>query len=344
MSSIDLGRLLEDVSPAAPCGDDLEYDAEFTSMQRAAAGRPPQEMGGQVIPGQEPEWRDVRDRCVALFGRTRDLRVGAMLARALAHTDGLPGFVDGLELLQRLLAERWADVHPRLDPADDNDPTLRMNTLAALADRDSMLAPLRTLPLANSRRLGRFGLRDHEIATGAIPKPEGVDGLPDPATIDAAFMDTDAAELTAMAAAAAGSLERLGAIEETLTSRVGTAAPDLAPLRATLRAVHAVLQQQLSRRGLGSAPAAGDTTAPIETGYATGGTPAMSGPIQSREDIVRVLEQCCDWYRRNEPSSPVPLLLDRAKRLVSKDFIDLVKELSPSGVTEVRFIAGLDSQ
>ena len=70
----------------------------------------------------------------------------------------------------------------------------------------------------------------------------------------------------------------------------------------------------------------------------------MTGTIQTREDVIRVLDQCCDWYARHEPGSPVPLLLQRAKRLVSKSFIELVQDLSPSGLTEVQTIVGLDSQ
>jgi type VI secretion system protein ImpA len=69
----------------------------------------------------------------------------------------------------------------------------------------------------------------------------------------------------------------------------------------------------------------------------------MSGPIQSREDVIRSLDQVCDWYARNEPSSPVPLLLRRAKRLVNKSFLEAVQDLSPSGVTEVQTIAGAET-
>ncbi len=68
----------------------------------------------------------------------------------------------------------------------------------------------------------------------------------------------------------------------------------------------------------------------------------MSGPIQTREDVIRLLDQVSDWYAKYEPSSPVPLLLQRAKRLVNKSFIDAVKDLSPSGVTEVQTIAGTE--
>jgi type VI secretion system protein ImpA len=341
MSEIDVEALLREVSPDAPCGADLEYDAAFLELNRAAAGKPAQEMGGQVIPGEEPDWGDVRNRCVQLFARTKDLRVGVLLARALLRTDGLGGLAGGLALLHGLVERHWEGVHPRLDPDDANDPTFRVNSLAGLADRDQTLLALRAMPLASSRRLGRFGLRDVEIASGAIARPEGVDSA-DSATIDAAFLDMDANELQASAQAAGVAIERLSALDAALAGHVGaSASADFGPLRTTLRTIHQLLSQQQSRRGLGSAgmPAGEGASAPSPAG----GASAMSGPVQSREDIIRVLDQCCDWYARNEPSSPVPLLLQRAKRLVSKNFLELVQDLSPSGVTEVTTIAGLDS-
>ena len=34
MSGIDVEQLLREVTPAAPCGEDLEYDAAFMEMTR----------------------------------------------------------------------------------------------------------------------------------------------------------------------------------------------------------------------------------------------------------------------------------------------------------------------
>ena len=91
MADIDVEALLREVSPDAPCGPDLEYDAAFLELNRAAAGKPAQEMGGQVIPAEEPDWGDVRSRCVQLLGRSKDLRVSVLLARALMRTGGQIG-------------------------------------------------------------------------------------------------------------------------------------------------------------------------------------------------------------------------------------------------------------
>jgi type VI secretion system protein ImpA len=50
----------------------------------------------------------------------------------------------------------------------------------------------------------------------------------------------------------------------------------------------------------------------------------------------------CEYYRRHEPSSPIPVLLRRAKRLVSKDFMDIIRDLTPSGIPEAELLAGAE--
>jgi type VI secretion system protein ImpA len=57
---------------------------------------------------------------------------------------------------------------------------------------------------------------------------------------------------------------------------------------------------------------------------------ANNGAIQSRQDVVRLLDRICEYYTRTEPSSPLPFLLRRAQRLAEMDFLEIVDELTPS--------------
>ena len=68
---------------------------------------------------------------------------------------------------------------------------------------------------------------------------------------------------------------------------------------------------------------------------------SITGAVRSREDVTRVLEQICEYYAKTEPSSPVPLLLQRARRLVNLNFVDLLTDLSPDGLSQLKLIAGL---
>jgi type VI secretion system protein ImpA len=338
---IEVEKLLAPVSEASPCGEDLSYDPAYLEMTRAAERRPAQQMGDAVVEAVEPDWPAVSRRALELFGRTRDLRVAVLLLRATMHLDGLPGLADGTKLVRGLLERHWSALHPRLDPEDDNDPTMRVNILLELCSRDAVLGDLRETPLVRSKALGRFSLRDWEIATGAIATPPGFENPPKQATIEAAFLESDLTELQAAAAAVAGAIQDAEAIEAVLTDKVGaTRAVDLSALPKALGVVGQLVATQLERRGVGVAPAAaapdgGDGAAPA---------PARAGEITSREDVVRMLDKACDFYARCEPSSPVPLLLRRARRLVSKDFMDILRDLVPEAVTQAEKISGGEPQ
>ena len=62
-----------------------------------------------------------------------------------------------------------------------------------------------------------------------------------------------------------------------------------------------------------------------------GGSPAatvsqVSGEINSREDVVKAINRIVRFYSKNEPTSPVPHLLERTKRIVTMDFLQVIEE------------------
>lgn len=333
MSTVDIESLLQESSPDTPSGDNLEYDPGFIEVVRLAQGKPEQQMGDAVVAGAEPDWRAVRSKSLDLLARTKDIRLAVYLTQALLRTDGLTGLSDGLALIHGLLERYWDSVHPQLDPDDDNDPTMRVNTLVALRDEEAILRPVRETPLVASRTLGRFSLRDVLIATGQLLAPASDDGPPQVSTIGAAAMDVDLETLQATAGALQRSYELVGAVELALTEKVGVArAADLSDLSNLLRQAGKVVNEWLVRRGVGVAE-------PTDGPGGTADRP-MPGSINSREDVIRTLDRVCAYFAQHEPSSPVPLLLNRAKRLISKDFLEIIRDLAPDGVAQVEIIRG----
>jgi len=350
MSVIDIETLLGEISADAPCGEDLEYDPEFAELESLSQATPERQYGDTIIAAEPPDWRGVKKTALSLSQRTRDLRVAVTLARALLHTDGLPGFLDGLSVVAGWLERYWDGVYPALDPDDDNDPTLRVNTLVALCDQDATLRGLRETPLVSSRALGRFSLRDVQIAGGVLTPLAGTDEaeLPTQAKIDGAFLDADPDELQATAGAAAEALQLAARIEALLTDQVGvTQAPDMSDLREVLKEIRQVLAEQLHRRGVGlTDEGGGDATGDggASTGVAAAGQRLVVGEIGSREDAIRMLEKISEYFERYEPSSPVPFMLKRTKKLVTKDFMAILHDLAPGGTEQASLIFGLQSE
>jgi type VI secretion system protein ImpA len=66
--------------------------------------------------------------------------------------------------------------------------------------------------------------------------------------------------------------------------------------------------------------------------------------ITSRDDVVRVLEELCEYYREHEPASPLPLLLRRCQRLVGLDFLATLRELAPEALAQITLLGGVSSE
>jgi type VI secretion system protein ImpA len=342
MAILDVESLLQPLSEDAPSGENLEYDPTFAAFEQAAREKPEQQYGATIIPAEEPNWLEVHQLGMDLAERTRDLRVGCTLTLGLLKTEGLPAFAEGLALVRGYLERFWPTLHPQLDPEDDNDPTVRVNTVASLTDKATAVEMLRATPIVASRLLGRFSLRDVDISKGEILAPAGEEPVK-ASTIEAAFTECDLEQLRANTNAVRDALQHAEAIESVVTQQVGASrAVSLESLRRSLADMYAILAEHLQQR---------DAEAAVPAAVAVGqdGTPVaaagrLTGEIQSREDVVKALDKICQYYARNEPSSPLPLLLKRAKRLATKSFLEIVQDLSPDALAQIQALAGSDNE
>ncbi|MBB5412717.1 type VI secretion system protein ImpA [Paraburkholderia sp. HC6.4b] len=343
MATLLAGEMLADISAASPCGDDLEYDPDFLALEQVVHGKPEVQFGETMVAATPPDWKVAEALSLDLLAKGRDLRVAVHLARALLNRRRFPGFAEGLALVEGLLEQRWDHVYPQLDPDDDNDPTARVNALAALVEPSGMLVDVRDAPLASSRAHGGVSLRDIEYATGEVPLPKGVEAA-SLSSIDAVIADAhqDAAEAHTALLAATHSAMR---IETVLTERVGAARSiDLSPLSRLLRRAADFLGERLDVPG--GAPQAspnGDVTPGESAGAAPAPVP-LSGDITDRQDVIRMIDKICAYYERHEPSSPLPLLLRRARRLVDRNFMEILQDLAPEGVRQARQAGGIENE
>lgn len=349
---LDIARLLEPVAPEAPCGEDLQY-AAADLRDRARGARK-----SVVVDGREqsvvtpPDWRQLERDALALAGRGKDLWLWVILARAALQRDGLPGLVAGLRLIADGLDRYWPDIHPALD-LEETDPEQqafkRRNALNLLADPEGLLSELHRVPILSARGYGQFSLRALRIAAGE-QRPAPGEEAPDPKIVAAALGEAkpdEVAERDRVRAAAAeipGLVERIGTVFAARTGKA-EATPSLEALVAFAQDVLRRLPEPAAEPVVADDPVpvvaepngkAGD---PMPSPGAVAPAASRQG-VDGREDVMRLLDQILDYYRRREPSSPVPLLLQRARRLVPMSFVEAMRELAPSGVDELVRVAG----
>jgi type VI secretion system protein ImpA len=332
---------LEPLGDAA-CGDDLEWDNDFLEMTQAAAGKPGTQFSDDkdAVP---PDWRAVQRLAESLFERTRDVRVAIFWARAQVHLESAATLADSFRLVHGLLERYWDDVHPR---PDDGDAYARVNALNDMASSAGLLGDVRNASLISNRAIGELRGRDVEVALGMLEPRDGDSGLGS-AQIEQMLRDAAADEpaLGRFPARAVGYLDK---IDELMRERVGYgSAPDLQPLGALMKGIQGLMP---SDSGESSGGAAGESDAGSDD--ASGGAPVarrgsrgggLAGSVESREDALRAIDLVCAYLERTEPTNPAQFFLRRARKLVDKNFLELVRELAPESLDQVARIMGVSS-
>ncbi|MBM2653392.1 type VI secretion system protein TssA [Burkholderia diffusa] len=342
-----IGRLLADLSPEAPCGPNLEYDADFLQLQERATPRAEQQYGDTVIPAETPDWRAVERLALALSERTKDLRVAAHLARSWTEQHGIPGYADGLAVVAGLIERWWDDLHPRLDADGEQDPTPRMNALADVAGAHECARAARRQPLFH----GGPSVRDAERAldgrdeTGG-PSAGSRDGL-------VAALSTARDDGRVPIDAVRAVLGALDAIRARVTDRLGSEwSPDASDTEKALQRIVREMPEPAPVQAAG--PADGSIPAmPAAPGAAHAASAPATVPngqawrdaeVASRDDVRLGLDKICRYFELHEPSHPAPLLLRRAQRLLALDFYEIIRDLAPESLPKLDLLSGERSE
>jgi len=335
--------LLQPITPDKPCGESLEDTellASFDTYRLFGQSRPldaPAEPTEKRIPKppESPEWVEIRDKASEALKKSKDLRLLAHLGTALLRTDGVPGFAAALIVASQWLESNWTQTYPLVD----EDAILRRNALNCFADPMAVVDGLRRIPLVRSRQHGTFSLRDIDIATHQMQPGDG-DAQVDENQLRAAFESMPLAALTLLYDSVTGSVAALQKIDATMRESAGSeATPSFDLLSAQLAKMGQALRAQLALRPDSAVSAAAALDSGADSG--AGGGPAISGVVKSRQDAIRALDAVSAFFRQTEPSSPIPMFLERAKRLVSKDFLEVLADIAPEAVAQARAAGGL---
>lgn len=333
---MEASLLLAAISDTSPCGEDLEYDSDFLQLERDAQGRPERSMGDIVQAAEPPDWRQLEQACHALLQRSKDLRITHYLLQSRLALRGVEGLADSLDLTLELLQRFWPHIHPQLDADDDNDPTVRVNVLSGLTC-ETNLDLLRNAVLVRSRVFGSITLRAALNAAGLLPASNETLAAEE---LGGALQDADSEALQLTREALKHALDSLQAIERQVSEQVGSAqGVDLSALRQPLKLALQAIGESDGDTDQDNAPAALE---PVVQGQAATAAVYVSGEVVSRDDVLKSLDRILTYYARHEPSSPLPVLLKRARGLVNADFESIVRNLIPEGMSQFENLRGPD--
>jgi len=259
---------------------------------------------------------------------------------ALVKVSELGGLSRGLAIVRGLLERYSEGMHLRKDP-DDPYPIQQINALGELAGV-RFLEAIRKSKYCESSRFGVYTVRDFLIAAGhmqaANRAPNG-----DLSAIKSAveeYKTQSDGKCSALLTAIEEGNKHVEIISEYIRTRCGPEhRDDLIELSLMLRRA----LEFGTGKGMGRVSEPDDSK--VDSGEAALKSPSGSsgdGTIQSREDVRRALQRICEFYERNEPASPVPVLAKRAMKLVSMDFMQIVRDLLPDQVSTIEKLGGVE--
>jgi type VI secretion system protein ImpA len=377
---IDLALWLNPLDGENPSGEDLRNDPAFHELERLTEPQVKVVHDGRNKPSSQTnvpvDWPAVLGKAEELRSHGRDLRLLVIVARALANEQGLAGLAQGLTLIAQTFDQHWETMHPALRPnAPPRDAALRrINALLDLQNgQDGLLANLRQMTFFAPRAIGPISGRDLE--QGALDDrvmlleaASGLNAAEKAALVSthgqllnrvrsgcAAQTDQANAEMISLVADARAAVAALDAVETALNIRLeggGAAVPEL---KRFLQRLLTTLERNSAAgavaNGAAKPPTPAEPATPARNGhgadtmasaasYADSST-GLPDRISSRDDVVKCLDLVVAFYDRTEPSSPIPHLARRVRRMVHMDFVELMEDLAPSGLKEFRLLAGV---
>jgi type VI secretion system protein ImpA len=342
-------KIISEVSSIEVCGINLENDPGFQNFFFASQGTPERFDGQSTIPAEAPDWRAVKKQAIEYLDKTRDLKLISVLAQSVLNTEGIIKFEQCMNGLAQQVKEHWKDVFPALDE-DDGDPLERISALGHLCDKDFVIGSIKKLPIVNSKVLGNVTLQAIDRAVGPSgSKTEGGMEIPQ---IIGIFRESDTEQVTAIYVAVNQCITHFNEINKNFVEQAGNeynvgcdAIVDVLTDLSNALKKYGNLQLEVVTQADNSSD---EATSQQSTGNsASASTPNNSNfdsanmKLTSRNDVERCFDLILAYYQECEPSSPVPILINRASKLVNADFLDIVKDIFPDALDHVQKLGGI---
>ena len=348
MKLVDFRQFAAPLSEDAPSGPDLEYDADFIKVIEILTPPPVAMVAVEGdVPADKTDWNGAVALCQMLAGKTRDLRVAVRLARCVAKSEqGISGFAGAVDLIADLVEHMWDDVHPVLDVEDNMDATMRLNALNELGDA-TVVRALNSVAIAVDGR-DSVSLNDIEISIGKAKASSADEQDITSGRINDMFSTANLEKVVTAKAVADSALVAIERIRTTWSEKMDALAQSRnddglnfdnmpAPQFEALTRVLGDISRHIAER-MPEIELQEDLS---EGGDVAAGKSKASGVITTRADADRAILNIVEWFRRNEPSSPVPIMLERARSMISKSFLEIVDDLGDGGIAEAKKTAGV---
>ncbi|MFT3809640.1 MAG: type VI secretion system ImpA family N-terminal domain-containing protein [Micropepsaceae bacterium] len=325
--ALDVDALVQPVSEAEPAGPDLSYDPDFRRISREL-----EEVAAKDKPGDDPTVGPALDTAIALLGRSRDFWVASHGACFALYAGDLATMAGMIRAMTVIAANFWESGYPALD--EGSDPAGgRREAARQLTAFGLVIKHLERLPLSPLRSKGKLSFKD--IAGAADERATGEQMLEQVAeAVRRAIDETPVEDWQALSAQFDDLTAACAALVAAFAEKVYSGQePDLSPFTAMVARIKRLSDAVIARKiPVTEAEMGGE-------GAGEPGVQGVRGPISGRAQAIQQLETIKLYFQQSEPSSPLPLLIDRVIRLANMSFMEIMQSIAPNGYDDAnRFL------
>lgn len=344
---IDIDELLQPISDEQPQGVDIREDSSSNSLyyqikdarnaaraaERASLFDP--EQASNVM----SEWRPILDLAPTILKEhSKDLEVASWLMEALIRFHDFSGLRDGIVLTKRLIDQYWDNVYPEPDEDGIETKVAPLSGLNGDSGEGTLLAPMRNAIITIDSSVGAFSYwqyqqaRDADKISDPDKRQEKLDSLGfNLQNIESAVAEAPDEFYQNLVEDMEQAVADFRAMNDTLRSHCGHDAPPYSLILETLeeiqRAVRFIAKDKLAVEEVVEDTVSDAASAPAAGARLAGA--GASGPIGSREDALRRLEEVAKYFRATEPHTPLVTGIERLVRWGRMPMADLILELVP---------------
>ncbi len=326
---VNFNALLSPISDDNPSGEYLRYSGLYDEISEARRADDVLSQGEWTTELKSADFKKVIELATGAIEKdTKDLQIAAWLAEALVKEHGFVGLRDALRLLGRLQDVFWETLHPVIDEGDMEgraNALAWMETQAAFALKQAKITGYAGYSFIDFEDSKKFDIPDNlesydtadQIKYNELRSQAEAENRVTANKWRAEIAQTKRAfceEINFLFEecwTAYNDLNRI--IEEKFDLNQ---APALGNLKKSLDDVHSLVKKILEEKRLEepdeemAEASAGDEAE--GTVRAAAGVATASGAIQNRQDALKRLNDISEWFRKNEPHSPISYLVGRA--------------------------------
>ncbi len=369
--NIDIENLTQNITDDNPVGDDIKSDPSPNSLfyqikdaRNAARTIERKQLTQETEEDPLKHWEKVVNLGVTILStHCKHLDVAVWLAEALVRFDGFRGLSLGFQLINALLKQYWENLYPNLD---DEGAILRLASLTGLNGEEkegSLIMPIRNILITQGDSPGPYALWQYQnaleyqhLAEDKLEQKQK-QGLPILTDVYAAVRETEVGFYTELINDIEDAIYSYQEIIDFLVIQCAEQTPPSSMLNDAMSSFRQhvdfiinsvpekftdLLSEDSSAKDMKQLQSTNEAL-PVHISSVAQHSIEHNAQINSRNEALNYLVLVANYFRKAEPQSVVPYLIERTIKWGNLPLPELLKELikDDKALTEIYALSGI---